>query len=100
MLIRTDGSWITRHHIGHVRRLAVAALGDHAEQRIALGEYTGEPAVLDHDECADMFLTHETRGIADGHIRRRSDYFLVFDDGLDQPVRHVGLPVCRLSFWF
>src|SRR6058998_3206987 len=44
-----NGARIQRHDLGKVGLRRVAALGEHAEQRVALGENAGEPAAL-HDQ--------------------------------------------------
>src|ERR671931_695085 len=45
--VRRDGSRIHRHHVGYARRGGVAALGDHAKERVALSKDAGEPVFLD-----------------------------------------------------
>src|SRR5207302_4650018 len=59
--VRRDGARIRRHHLGKMGLRRVATLGEHAKQRVALGEDAGEPAALHDQQRADAMALHQLR---------------------------------------
>src|SRR2546426_10745326 len=69
----------------------VAALGEHAEQRVALGEDAGEPAALDDQQRADAVALHQLRRRRDAGFGAGGNGFLLPNDAADRSFFH-GTP--------
>src|SRR2546430_7532625 len=86
-----DGARIQRHDLGKVGLRRVAALGEHAEQRVALGENAGEPAALHDQQRADAMALHQLRRRRDAGFGASENGLLLPNDAADRSFFH-GTP--------
>src|SRR5918911_714552 len=70
--IRRDGARIRAHHVSQVRRAGVAAFGDHAKERVALGKNAGKAPLLHHEQRADTLFLHQASRLRDRHLSARA----------------------------
>jgi hypothetical protein len=56
------------------------AIGEHAEQRVALGEDAGQVVAVDDQDRADVALLHQARGLDDRRGPRDDDRGRPCDD--------------------
>src|SRR5713226_6260424 len=83
-----DGARIRRHDLGQAGLRRVAALGEHAEQRVALGEDAGQPAALRDQQRADAVALHQLRRRRDARFGAGGNRFLLPYDAADRSFFH------------